>query len=292
MKRIFIGIAAVASLLATNAFGADLAARPYTKAPAIVEAGYNWTGFYVGLNGGYSWGRANTTIAPFPIFPTAALAGHQKVDGGLGGGQIGYNWQIDRKWLIGLEADIQATGERSSSFLTGVGPRYGSFASGLPNSSAGPDFNAIVTQTANLAHSLEWFATFRGRAGVLADPQTLLYATGGLAVGEFKYSAQTTTSVQVFGPGLGGTTPSGPPLVLVGPAASSSDTRVGWTVGAGAERKFSANWSGKLEYLYLDFGSKTYFAGTVNQADVSFHDHVFRAGINYAFNPAPVVAKY
>src|SRR5882757_707335 len=62
MKRIFIGIAAVASVLATNAFGADLAARPYTKAPAIVEAGYNWTGFYVGLNGGYSWGRARETL--------------------------------------------------------------------------------------------------------------------------------------------------------------------------------------------------------------------------------------
>jgi len=143
-----------------------------------------------------------------------------------------------------------------------------------------------------LAHSLEWFATFRGRAGVLADPQTLLYVTGGLAVGEFKYTAQTTTSIQVFTPGLGGTTPNSPPFVFVGAAASSSDTRVGWTVGAGAERKFSANWSGKLEYLYMDFGSKTYFAGTVNQADVSFHDHIFRAGINYAFNPAPVVAKY
>jgi outer membrane immunogenic protein len=63
---------------------------------------------------------------------------------------------------------------------------------------------------------------------------------------------------------------------------------VGWTVGAGVEPTLS----GKLEYLYLDFGSKTYFAGTANQADVSFHDDIFRVGINYAFNPAPVVAKY
>jgi outer membrane immunogenic protein len=54
----------------------------------------------------------------------------------------------------------------------------------------------------------------------------------------------------------------------------------------------AGRWSGKLEYLYLDFGSKTYFAGTANQADVSFHDHIFRASIDYAFNPAPVVAKY
>jgi outer membrane immunogenic protein len=293
MNRIFIGLAAVASLVTSGAVAADLAARPYTKAPVIVDPGYNWTGFYAGLNGGYSWGRANTTIAPFAaIFPTTPFAPfHQNVDGGLGGGQVGYNWQFDRKWVLGLEADIQGTGERSSVALTSVGPRYGSFDNGIPNN-AGPDFNSIATLAANLTYDLQWFATFRGRAGVLVDPQTLVYATGGLAVGEFKYTAQTTASIQVFGPGLGGTTPAGPPLVLAGPAASSSDTRVGWTAGAGVERKFSPNWSGKLEYLYIDFGSKTYFAGTVNQADVSFHDHIFRAGFNYAFNPTPVVAKY
>jgi outer membrane immunogenic protein len=198
---------------------------------------------------------------------------------------------LDRRWPLGLEADIQGTGERSSATLTSVSPRYGSSIVGLPVA-VGPDFNAIATQTANLSYDLQWFATFRGRAGFLADPQTLLYATGGLAVGEFKYTAQITTSVQVFTPGLAGTTPLGAPLVLAGAAVSSSDTRVGWTVGGGIERKFSPNGSAKLEYLYMDFGTKTYFAGTVNQVDVSFHDHILRAGINYEFNPAPVVAKY
>jgi outer membrane immunogenic protein len=67
---------------------------------------------------------------------------------------------------------------------------------------------------------------------------------------------------------------------------------VGWTAGAGLEKKFSQNWSAKLEYLYLDFGTKTYFGGTANAVDVSFHDHILRAGINYAFDPGPVVAKY
>jgi outer membrane immunogenic protein len=298
MRRAIAGGIAFASLVAaTSAFAADLPAKVYTKAPAMVDPGYNWTGFYAGLNGGYSWGRANTSItglSPFAaIFPIPAIAPfRQDVNGGLGGGQIGYNWQVDRRWVLGLEGDIQWTGERSSSFLTAVGPRYGSTAIGIPVATAGPDFNTIITQTANLAHNLQWFATFRGRAGILADPQTLLYATGGLAVGEFKYSAQATTSIQVFTPGLAGTTPLGAPLVVAGVAASSSDTRVGWTVGAGVERKFSPNWSGKLEYLYMDFGTRTFFSGTANQADVSFHDHVFRAGFNYAFNPAPLVAKY
>jgi outer membrane immunogenic protein len=296
MKRIFIGIAAVASLLTTSAFAADLAPRPYTKAPVMVDPGYNWTGFYAGLNGGYSWGSANTTMVISPlaaIFPIPAFAPfRQDVNGGLAGGQVGYNWQFDRKWVLGLEGDIQWSGERSSRLLNFVSPRYGSFANGIPNPSAGPDFNSIATLTSNLSYDLQWFATFRGRAGLLVDPQTLLYATGGLAVGEFRYAAQANLSATVFGPGLGGTTPTGFVLALLGPAASSTDTRVGWTIGAGVERKFSPNWSGKLEYLYLDFGTKTFFAGTANQADVSFHDHIFRAGFNYAFNPAPVVAKY
>ena len=293
MKRISTGIVAIACLVSTGAFAADLAPRPYIKAPVMVDPGYNWAGFYAGLNGGYSWGRANTSIAPFAgIFPVTAFAPfRQDVNGGLAGGQVGYNWQLDRTWVVGLEGDMQWSGERSSTSLTSVGPRYGAFDTGLPNP-RGPDFNAIATQIANLSYDLQWFATFRGRAGVLADPQTLLYVTGGLAVGEFKYTAQTTTSVQVFGFGSTGTTPFGAPIVLAGAAASSSDTRVGWTAAAGLERKFSPNWSGESEYLYMDFGSKTYFAGTVNQADVSFHDHIFRAGINYEFNPSPVIAKY
>src|SRR5450432_819504 len=131
MKRILIGSIAVASALTlTSAFAADLAARTYTKAPVMMDPGYNWTGFYAGLNGGYSWGRANTTItgtglSPLaPFFPIPVVAPfHQNINGGIAGGQVGYNWQYDRKWVVGLEADIQWSGERSSSFLTAVGPR-------------------------------------------------------------------------------------------------------------------------------------------------------------------------
>jgi len=65
MKRILVGSAvAVALLSASSAFAADLAARPYTKAPVMVDPGYNWSGFYVGVNGGYSWGRSNATVIP------------------------------------------------------------------------------------------------------------------------------------------------------------------------------------------------------------------------------------
>ena len=284
MKRIFIGIAAVASLLSTSVFAADLAARPYTKAPVLVDPGYNWTGFYVGLNGGYSWGKAKETATIGPPFPATAVATvNQNVNGGVFGGQIGYNWQVNPKWVLGLEADGQWTGERGRS-----NDFFGSIRQTLP----GGDFNVVTSASASNETKLPWFATFRGRAGFLADPSLLLYATGGLAVGEVKFTTQPTVTAQLFGPGSTGTTPVGLPVTVVGPALSDSQTRVGWTVGAGLEKKFNPNWSAKLEYLYVDLGTKTYFGGTGNDIDVSFRDHIVRGGINYQFTAGPVVAKY
>jgi outer membrane immunogenic protein len=281
MKRILIGSIAVASALTvTTAFAADLPARTYTKAPVMMDPGYNWTGFYAGLNGGYSWGRANTTLFPGTVLATSL---GQDVNGGLFGGQIGYNWQVNPKWVLGLEADGQWTGERG---------RRNDLLGSIRTPTPGNDFNIVATTAVNSEFSLPWFATFRGRAGYLVDPSLLLYGTGGLAVGEVKVATQTSVTAQLFGPGSTGTVPAGPAITVVGPALSESQTRVGWTAGAGLEKKFSQNWSAKLEYLYLDFGTKTYFGGTANAVDVSFHDHILRAGINYAFYPGPVVAKY
>ncbi|MEH2480293.1 outer membrane immunogenic protein [Nitrobacteraceae bacterium AZCC 2146] len=272
MKHITLaatGLALIALSSAATAADMSVPSRVYTKAPVLVDPGYNWTGFYAGLNGGYSWGRTTATV--IPTTPLAAGIGHD-VDGALGGGQIGYNWQIDKTWVLGLEADIQGTGERGRS-ADALGPiRAGRIGIAGANTST-TDF--------------PWFATFRGRVGILADPSLLLYGTGGLAVGEVKFGTQTALTAQFFD----GNTPIGTPITAVGPALWESQTRVGWTAGAGMEKKFSPNWSAKLEYLYLDFGSKTYFGGTADETRVSFHDHVFRAGFNYAFSPA-VVAKY
>jgi opacity protein-like surface antigen len=104
MKRMLIGIAAVASLLSTGAFAADLA--PYTKAaPVYVAPVYNWTGFYIGGNVGYSWGRSRDTSTlsngAGTILFTDTL--RSNMDGVIGGAQMGYNWQMSN-WLVGLEA--------------------------------------------------------------------------------------------------------------------------------------------------------------------------------------------
>jgi outer membrane immunogenic protein len=274
MKPNLLTGAAVISLFATNAVAADLAPsapRMYAKAPPMIDPGYNWTGFYAGINGGYSWGRSSATVLSGTPLATNI---RQNVDGGLGGGQVGYNWQVDRRWVLGVEADIQGTGERGRSIdqlPTIIIP--GAAISGFTNSET----------------SFPWFATFRGRAGFLADPSLLLYATGGLAVGEVEFDTQATGILQALD---GRSSPIGAPRIQANPAVSDSKTRVGWTVGAGIEKKFDPHWSAKLEYLYVDLGSDTYFGGTADETRVGFHDHIVRAGINYQFTAGPVVAKY
>ena len=119
MKKLLLAGATVASLIATNAFAADLPARVYTKAPPPMVDVYNWTGFYVGGNVGYSWGRSSdtstlTNTAGTVLFANSSAA---NLDGIVGGGQIGYNWQV-QNWVWGFEADIQGTDEKGSRLFT------------------------------------------------------------------------------------------------------------------------------------------------------------------------------
>src|ERR1700709_137694 len=113
MKHMLAGIAAVASLLSTGVFAADLA--PYTKAaPVYVAPVYNWTGFYIGGNVGYSWGRSRDTATLTDGTGTILFTdiARNNMDGVVGGGQIGYNWQTS-SWLWGVETDFQGTGQHA-----------------------------------------------------------------------------------------------------------------------------------------------------------------------------------
>ena len=97
MKRLLLAGAALLSLM-TAASAADLAARPYTKAPPLSPA-YNWTGFYIGVMGGYAFDSGN--------------------GGGFGGGTIGYNWQAPgSQFVFGIEID--AAGASIKDSLSGV----------------------------------------------------------------------------------------------------------------------------------------------------------------------------
>jgi outer membrane immunogenic protein len=108
-----------------------------------------------------------------------------------------------------------------------------------------------------LETKVPWFGTARGRIGYAFD-RFLPYITGGLAVGKVE--------MEVAG------------------AGRDSETRYGWTVGAGVEWAFLANWSAKIEYLYADLGSASCdLAVCGGVVDVDFKTNIVRGGINYRF---------
>jgi outer membrane immunogenic protein len=273
MKNVKLCALTLLSVFAASpTIAADLPvkARPMPEAVPI----FSWSGFYVGLNGGYSWGRSSRDLNFFDprtgaTFATAA-GGGRDLDGGVFGGQIGYNWQMSN-WVFGIEADAQWSGQQgSTTALCGVA---GCFLAGVP---------ATVGTTATLSDKLEWFGTIRGRVGVTFTPTILLYATGGGAYGSVKTDL-----------GLATITPNGTPIVAAG---STSTDRFGWTVGGGIEWMFASNWSGKIEYLYMDIGSISNSvvlptaSGLFLGANVSSRitDNVIRGGINYHFAPGRI----
>jgi outer membrane immunogenic protein len=101
MKKVWLASACLFAL-AAPASAADLAARPYTKAPVAMASVYNWTGFYLGIVGGGAWEDSSTD---------------PKVKGGFVGGTGGYNWQTGNV-VFGLEADA-AWADLSASGLVG-----------------------------------------------------------------------------------------------------------------------------------------------------------------------------
>jgi outer membrane immunogenic protein len=123
MKRLLL--AGLAFVAVAGPAAADLA-RPIKRRPVVVAPVYGWTGVYIGGNLGYSWGNARTDIAgnaTFVALPTFfggipdnrvafADSNTARLNGVIGGGQIGYNYQFSPRWVLGFEADIQASGGR------------------------------------------------------------------------------------------------------------------------------------------------------------------------------------
>jgi len=192
--------------------GAQAADLPMKAAPMYVPAA-TWTGFYAGLHLGGNWQHVKADYAD----PTEGAIGKAYGGGVIGGAQVGYNWQTGNT-VWGLEATI--------SGLSGK-----SLVDAVENPGKGHSIESKI----------EWLATFRGRAGWLMNPDTLLYVTGGLAVGGVKNSAD-------------------PDGFLTNPPAgtkSVSKTKTGWVFGGGMEHKLNRNWSVALEGLYVDLGKTT-----------------------------------
>lgn len=274
-----LAIAAFASVTAVSAASAADMAPRYTKAPPPIVEVWTWDKFYVGVNGGYSWGRSDTSgtfynnTTGVQLSPTQS--GNINLDGAVLGGQVGKNWQFGN-WVAGIELDGQWTdqkGGRGFACATGVACNSVTF---------GPGFGVAPTATFN--QHLEWFVTLRPRAGVLITPTALLYVTGGLAV----------AGINTDGVINGFTALSVPTSV----AFNHDSTKWGWVVGAGVEARLGGNWTGKLEGLYMDYGrvsgsTALLTAGPPLRFDYTSKvtDVVLRAGVNYHFG-GPIVAKY
>jgi outer membrane immunogenic protein len=216
MKKFMSGIAAAFSLMGCGvASAADLPAAPVYRTPAVVAAVYNWTGVYVGVNGGWSWGNQD----PLVLFNNRFDRTSMSMNGGMFGGTVGA--QIQQGYVVlGVEGDMDWANIKGNYTVTPT-------ILGLP---VGPGI------TLNVASNISAFGTARLRAGA-AFNNLLLYVTGGVAV--VKSSANGTSIAGVACGTLG-----------VFPNCASSAWRPGMVAGLGMEYGFTPNWSVKGEYLY------------------------------------------
>jgi len=275
MQRIaLVAATALVAAFAQGAHAADMAVSPFFRGSPVV-IGYNWQGYYVGANIGWSRTSSDISWSPDPtqfnffvpgvgvfsdLGPISAASKNTLTSNGAAGGiQTGYNWQWGNI-VAGLEGDV--TFMRNNANLT----------AGLPPPSVAP---AMLAETARL----DWLITVRPRIGYAWD-NWLFYVTGGWALGKVVFSDQLTTSVGA----VMGTT--------------MSRELGGWTVGAGVEYGLVSGWSLKAEYLYTDLGSAAVLMGPdVFQETVGTNhtmtNQIARIGFNFRFGGEhEVVVKY
>jgi outer membrane immunogenic protein len=249
MNKFGVAFVALSSLVATPIMAADMAVKGPPAAPPPPPY---WTGWYAGLNVGGGWGDSkNTFIANLPA-PTLAGTDTTRVDGVIGGSQVGYNWQAGL-WVFGVETDIQGSGQRGS------------------NNTACSIAGCIVPgSTIADTEKLTWFGTTRGRIAVTWG-SWLAYVTGGAAYGGINDTGVVTL------PGVGTIT------------VDKSNTQSGWTLGGGIEASLIGKWTWKVEYLYMDLGTLSalvhdpFIVGASVGGSAHFTDNILRGGVNLHF---------
>jgi len=223
-----------------------------TTAPAVAhEPPFSWTGLYVGVNGGYSWGKAS---ADLEVFSGSILLGSASrsidLNGWVAGGHVGYNWR-SQQWIYGVEADFQWTGED------------GDISACSPAACAKASFE------------LDWFGTVRGRVGYLLEPRSLLYATGGLAYGHL--------SSDFSGPAVSisdSTTRAG---WVVGAGFERAFDR-SWTVRAEYLYMDLGTMRTELGAAPAPTSGAVFNAPPNGVVRMDFTDQIFRLGVSYKFN--------
>jgi outer membrane immunogenic protein len=332
MKKLFISVAAFA-LTAGAALAADLPSRKAAPIlPPPPPPPPMWTGFYAGLNIGGNVGTnsntANVSYGPSAInYDSTYYMDQSSVglsqsgslrntqSGVIGGGQIGYNYQLDR-FVVGIEADIQGAAIKGSSYGNGAAVN-----SVLWDNDARYPMTTTSAGGTSVNAGVNWMGTLRGRIGYLVTPTLLAYGTGGLTYGGAYANVRNISFASTTGAYLA-PDPQAGRVDTIGTQAffgggNRSQTLVGWNVGGGLEWMFWPNWSVKAEAIYWNMGSMniqtTSFANAMapdpngwitnnlptsaifGSSRVNYQGVIARAGVNYHFNwgaAAPVVAKY
>jgi outer membrane immunogenic protein len=254
MKKILLAAAAVIGLGMTPALAADLAARPYTKAPPMIAPIYNWGGFYIGANGG--WGSSHKCwdfTTPAGAF--VSNEGCHDATGGTVGGQIGYRWQATN-WVFGLEAQ-------------------GNWA----------DFSGRNVSLFNPAFTnrsrIDAFGLFTGQVGY-AWNNVLLYVKGGAAVTSDRFDSLSTATGAVVASTADDTRWGG----TVG-AGIEFGFAPGWSAGLEYDHLFMQD----RTYTFLNNGVAA-AAGTLFGTDRIRQDvDLVTVRVNYTFG-GPVVGRY
>jgi len=269
MNKLLVAGIGLAGLIGGPALAADM--RP---PPAPVEL-FTWSGAYVGVNLGSGWRQPVDFVTTMPsctdfttcfiVDPDTGLASalgtgrSTRASGATGGFQAGYNYQFGAA-VAGVELDWEYF-KRTSS----LGPNVG--------------ISSIIDGGAPLLVSNEvastWLATIRGRLGFAWD-RLLVYATGGVAFTDVRYTQTVSASAFI----------TGATVVNV-----VTETKSGVTVGGGAEYALWNNLTLRAEYLYAQFtgvsgASVLQFQNSSNQVAGStgnLHDHIVRVGLNYKF---------
>lgn len=262
-SRLFISGAMLAVTMA-NALASDLV--PKAREKNKVEAPYNWSGFYIGINGGGGIGAGGASVTPFSALVPSNPA--DKMKGWMGGFQVGARNQSGM-FLYGVEADFDWSSieNRASACSTA---RRTFFATQL----------ADTTSCQSNGTKLQWLSTVTANAGIVLWERAVLSVLGGFAFGK----VQTDNSQSVATTAL---TPTGVAFCNVGAiscpngAGSASDSKIatGWTIGAAIEAALGGRWTAKAQYNFVDLGSINSAAMGNQHLDV----HLVRFGLNMRF---------
>jgi outer membrane immunogenic protein len=269
MKKLLLGSVVLAAMIVGSAKAADLPLKVPAYAPPPLAASWSWTGFYLGVQGGAGWGteeRSSTALECSPVqcvLPFGIPPNESSFT--LNGWHGGGTAGFN--WQLGPIV-FGAEGEISGANISGKADCTALFR------------NLFGFTSSSTCHTnLPVFGTVTGRLGVAVD-HALFYVKAGGAGAHLNHNINTVPF-----------------------SGSTGDNRWGFTAGTGIEYAFWGNWSAKLEYEFMDFGTKNivFAVQTPGEAFNIFMDdreriHVVKAGLNYRFSwgeaAAPVMARY